>query len=261
MSPCPNKLTVKEKNLNENMFAFTDEDNEPRLSWEDRKFLSIMDSHAHKNESGNCEMPLPFRQEKPNMPNNRAQAVNRLNGLLRTLKRNQETEKDYLEFMEKVIQKGHASPVNSHEPETKPGQVWYLPHFGVCHPKKKSIRVVFDSSAEFNSVSLNRELLPGPDLMNSLLSVLMRFRRENYAIMCDVEQMFFSFHVNQEHRHFLRFLWFRDNDPKQPVIEYQMNVHLFGNGPSPAIATYGLRKTVEDEKFSAEVTNFMHREF
>ena len=25
-----------------------------------------------------------------------------------------------------------------------------------------------------------------------------------------------------------------------------MNVHLFGNGPSPAVATYGLRGTVVD---------------
>ena len=115
--------------------------------------------------------------------------------------------------------------------------MWYFPHFGVRHPKKKSIRVVFDSSAEFNGVSLNKKLLPGPDLMNSLLGVLMRFRRENYAIMCDVEQMFFSFHVNPEHRDFLRFLWFRNNDPKHPIIEYRMNVHLLSNGPSPAIAT------------------------
>ena len=95
LSPCPNKLTLKEKSLNDNMFAFTDEDNESSLSWEYRKFFSIMDSHAHKNESGNWEMPLPFREEKPHMPNNRAQAVNRLNGLLRTLQRNPETEKDY----------------------------------------------------------------------------------------------------------------------------------------------------------------------
>ena len=220
--PCPDKFTVKEKSLNDDVFTLTDDDNEPSLSWEDRKFLDIMDRSIHKNESGHWEMPLPFREEKPFMPNNRDQAFNRLIGLLRTFKRNPETEKDYLEFMEKVIDKGQASPVSPDELEAKPGKVWYLPHFGVRHPKKKSIRVVFDSSAEFNSVSLIKQLLPGPDLMNNLLRVLMRFRKENFAIMCDIEQMFFSFYVNSEHTDFLPFLWFRNNDPKQQIIEYRI---------------------------------------
>jgi len=63
-------------------------------------------------------------------------------------------------------------------------------------------------SCEFRGVSLNKVLLPGPDLMNNLLGVLMHFRKENVAVMCDVEQMFHSFHVDPAHRDFLHFLWF-----------------------------------------------------
>ena len=40
-----------------------------------------------------------------------------------------------------------------------------------------------------------------------------------------------------------------------------MNVHLFGNGPSPAVTTLGLRKTVNDEKFTSKVKNFVCRNF
>ena len=82
--------------------------------------------------------------------------------------------------------------------------------------------------------------------MNSLIGALVRFRRERVGVMCDIEQMFYSFYVNPEHRNYLRFLWFQDNDPKKAVIEYRMNVHLFGNGPNPAVATFGLRKTALD---------------
>ena len=89
----------------------------------------------------------------------------------------------------------------------------------------------------FEGVSLNKLLLPGPDLMNNLTGVLMRFRKENIAVMCDIEQMFHSFYVDPPHRDFLRFLWFEGNDPSKLIIEYRMNVHLFGNGPSPAVAT------------------------
>ena len=122
---------------------------------------------------------------------------------------------------------------------------------------------MFDSSAEFHGVSLNKELLPGPDLMNSLTGVLMRFRQENLDTMCDIEQMFHSFHVSPEHQSFLRFLWFKGNDPSKEVIEYKMTVHLFGNGPSPAIATFGLRKTADDgeEKYGKATRDFVYRNF
>ena len=107
-------------------------------------------------------------------------------------------KEDYFQFMSKIFDRGHAVPVpqeellapgslqetngsnkrdassQAHTVENRNGgKIWYLPHFGVYHPRKPDqIRVVFDSSAEFQGVSLNKELLPGPDLMNSLSGVL-----------------------------------------------------------------------------------------
>ena len=264
--PCPNQLKVTDTLLErtpDSIFETTRSDNEPSLSREDRRFLEIMEKGIHKNESGNWEMPLPFRNEHQVMPNNRAQAMHRLHGLLRTFTRKPEMKDDYLEFMGKIFEKGHASPVPRDEAPPTQGRSWYLAHFATYHNTKRTIRVVFDSSCEFQGVSLNKVLLPGPDLMNNLMGVLMRFRKENFAVMCDVEQMFHSFHVNPSHRDFLRFLWFEDNDPRKPIIEYRMNVHLFGNGPSPAVATYGLRRTAADgeEEYGEEATKFICRNF
>lgn len=62
-------------------------------------------------------------------------------------------------------------------------ECWYLPFFAVYHPQKPGqIRVVFDSSAQHQGISLNNVLLKGPDLNNSLLGVLLRFRKERVAI-------------------------------------------------------------------------------
>ncbi len=56
------------------------------------------------------------------------------------------------------------------------------------HPRKPDrICVVFDSSASYEGVSLNDILLTGPDLNNSLLGVLMRFRKDQVAITADIE--------------------------------------------------------------------------
>lgn len=270
---CPNKFELRESyddNNNvtpakEDVYRTTNTDEDVGLSIEDRKFIDIMENGIHKNTQGNWEMPLPFRSQNVAMPNNRSYAAKRLNSLLKTLQRKPQMQKDYVEFMTKILDKGHAVPVPAEEVSSPKGtgKIWYLPHFGVYHPKKPDqIRVVFDSSAEFQGVSLNRELLTGPDFMNSLVGVLSRFRREDIAAMCDVEQMFHSFNVDPKHRDFLRFLWFKDNDPSQKIIEYRMTVHLFGNGPSPAVATYGLRRTVEDgEELDPAVKEFVKRNF
>ena len=82
-------------------------------------------------------------------------------------------------------------------------------------------------------------------MMNGLVGVLSRFRKEETAVTCDIEQMFHSCYVNAEHRDFLGFLWFKDNDLNGQVCEYRMNVHLFGTVSSPGVANFGLRATAE----------------
>lgn len=93
--------------------------------------------------------------------------------------------------MGKIFENNHAEvapPLGENE------ECWYLPTFGVFHPQKPGqIRVVFDSSAKYMGVSLNDVLLTGPDLNNSLLGVLMRFRKEKIAILADIQQMFHCF--------------------------------------------------------------------
>ena len=123
--------------------------------------------------------------------------------------------------------------------------------------------MVFDSSAQYEGVSLNDVLLTGPDLNNTLLGVLIRYRKESIAVTADIQQMFHSFLVREEDRHFLRFLWFKDNDLNQDIIEYRMRVHVFGNSPSPAVSIYGLKRSAQDgeAEFGMDVKQFIERDF
>ena len=77
--------------------------------------------------------------------------------------------------------------------------------------------------------------------MNALIGGS-RFRKEEVGVTCHIEQMFHSFYVIPEHRDFLRFLCFEDNDLERPIVEYRMNVHLFGAASSPAVSNFGLRE-------------------
>ncbi|KAK0131639.1 hypothetical protein N1851_033651 [Merluccius polli] len=61
--------------------------------------------------------------------------------------------------------------------------------------------------ARFKGTSLNCQLLQGPDLTNSLLCVLTRFRQESVALMTDDQAIFHQVRVSEKHVDFLRCLW------------------------------------------------------
>ncbi|XP_067948768.1 uncharacterized protein [Watersipora subatra] len=234
---------------------FNDQDEQTMLSQDDFKFLETMEKKLHVNNSGHFEGPLPFRR-RPTLPNNRLQAEKRLQALKKKMDADSAFKENYSVFMRDLLKRGHAEPIKSKPSE---GQVWYIPHFAVSHPQKKKLRVVFDCSASFGGVSLNDHLLSGPDLTNNMLGILLRFRKEQVAIACDIERMFYNFYVNEEDRDFLRFLWF---DECGNIEEYRMTVHLFGATSSPAVATHCLQKLARDNKnHSPTAANFIQQNF
>ena len=68
----------------------------------------------------------------------------------------------------------------------------YSPSRRVPSKEAGENRVVFDCSAKFAGTSLNDQLLQGPDLTNSLVGVLTRFRQEPAAFMADIDATFYQ---------------------------------------------------------------------
>ena len=242
---------------------FTDHtaDDNP-VSQEDILFLSIVKNGIRQKENGQYELPLPFKMDKPNLPDNKQCAVHRISSLERRLRKNEQYYKDYVHFMNDTIRRGDAEKVPQPELDNQP--TWYIPHHGVYHPHKPGkIRVVFDCSARFQETSLNDHLLTGPDLTNTLVGVLCRFRKGPIAIMCDVERMFHQFHVAKEHQDYLRFLWWDNGDLDSKPSVYRMKVHLFGAASSPGCANFGLKHLALQGhgRFSEESIKFILRSF
>lgn len=157
-------------------------------------------------------------------------------------------------FTQKIFALGHAEPCLVAHRWTGVGT------FGVYHPcKPDQIQAVFDSSAKHNVIFLNNVLLSGPDLNNTLLVVLMCFRKEPIAVEADIEQMFYCFRVCEKHRDYLRFLWFENNDQAKNIAELRMTTHVFGYSPSPSVATYGLRRVAlqGEEEHGTEARHFV----
>lgn len=72
-------LFDEKDSLGEGMFQQTPHDDKSAMSVEDKAFLEIMDREVHMEDSNSWVAPLPFQEPRRKLPNNRTQAVKRLN--------------------------------------------------------------------------------------------------------------------------------------------------------------------------------------
>ena len=110
--------------------------------------------------------------------------------------------------------------------------MFYLPHRPVVKESSSStkVRPVFDASAEGpKCVSLNDCLEAGPNLIPSLVEILIRFRRWPVAIVADIKKAFLQISVRPQDCDVHRFLW--DTDRGLRVMRI-LRVP-FGNCSSP----------------------------
>ena len=176
------------------------EENYKTVSQDNLMFLEKLEQGITQTEHRHYKMPLPFK-ERPQLPDNRQLAENRLNQLKRKLTRDEKYKKDYVTYMNDIIERGDAEETDDNG---SAGETWYIPHHGIYHPKKpERLRVVFDCSAKHKGTCLNEHLLNGPDMINNLTGVLLRFRQHQVALLCDIEKKNHQFKVNANDRNYL----------------------------------------------------------
>ena len=128
--------------------------------------------------------------------------------------------------------------------------VHYLPHFSVRKRSTGKIRLVYDGAAKATSksFSLNDCLETGPDLINSLLCILIRFRIHKFAMKSDIRKAFLQIEIGTYDRNLLRSLWIEDGN----VMVYRFARLPFGLTCSPFILAATLRKHLNESDLSLE---------
>ena len=213
------------------------------VSVEDRRAESILQRTTRMTE-GHYKTGLLWKNDNPQLPNNRKVAELRLSSLKRKFQKDPELKSKYRRTMQDYIDRGYARKLSKLEGETTSSKTNYLPHHAVLNPNKPGkVRVVFDAAAKHEGTSLNQNLLQGPDMTCNLVGVLSRFRQDRRALMADI--MFHQVKVGPEDQDAFRFLWW-SSDAGKPPDEYIMTVHVFGATDSPCCANYSLKRTAED---------------
>ena len=197
-----------------------------------------------KLTNGSFCVGIPWKQNPKNLPSNKETALRRLIGLSKRFKNDPKLFAAYSNEMKKFIDSGFIEVSRPSDTDL----CHYIPHHPVWHPRKGSLRIVWDCA-----VSLNDFIYEGPDLLNQLTDVLIRFRRFRYAVTSDIQKMYLNVKVPTQDRGALRVLWWPDNDMSKEPIEYQAAVHIYGAKSSGFVANlciHSIAASTEDEKLS-----------
>ena len=202
---CNNSISTIDQNV-QNFWNIESYRRLPKLASEllppdEKRSLNILEETTVIKDNP-VETGLSWKSNVPHLPANRKMAINRLESLEKKFQKNLDFAKLYHDQTEEYITLGHARQLTKEEAKCNSKITNYIPHHGVLNINKHGkVRVVFDVSAKFQNTSHNDNLLLGTDFLNNLVSVLLRFREEPFAVISDIKKMFHQVRVSAFERY------------------------------------------------------------
>lgn len=222
---------------------------------EEKAALSYFNSTVEKN-GNKYAVGLPWNDmsttgsvQRP--PSNREVAEKRLMITTRKLKKENKLEEYHKIFMdwqkEGFIAQSSEVRVTGH----------YLPHRPVFKESTTTpVRPVFDASCKVgHNPSLNETLHKGPNLLELIPSLLLRFRENAIGVTADIRKAFQMVEVREEDQDYQKFLWWEDTTCQNIKVYKHLRV-VFGLTCSPfllgAVINHHLSKVNNEDKHVAE---------
>ncbi|UYV69271.1 hypothetical protein LAZ67_6003057 [Cordylochernes scorpioides] len=186
-----------------------------------------------RDEDQRYSVALPWKCERNNIPSNLEIAQRRLEACTSKL-RKEKWLLNILLFFQEWEREGLIERIEENRPQKK-GH--YLPHRPVFKAESRTtpLRPVFDASCRsYNGLSLNDYLEKGPNLLEKIPEILIRFREKGIGVLADIRKAFQMITVQLQDQDFLRFLWWDQTDPMKLTVFRHKRV-VFGLNCSPFI--------------------------
>ena len=183
---------------------------DPQSSSDARAHEILENTTVHNGKRHNVEML--WAEDNIELPNNYFSALVQLKSLEKRLAKDLNLWEKYSNTIKEDLDKDYVVRVkDAHKVESCSEREWNLPHQPVVNPNKPGkVSRVLNGAAKFHGASLNKSLLTGPDLLQFLIYVLLRFRQHPFAVSADIEGMFLQVGVIPRDQPSLSFLWRED---------------------------------------------------
>lgn len=199
-------------------------------------------------EGGHFVAKYPWIRNPKELPDNRNTVLKMLENTEKRLLKNTEHAKVYGEQIKDMLDRNVARKLTNEELRSYTGPHYYLSHHEVWKIDSSTVcRIVFNSSLNFRNHILNDYWAKGPNLLNNLLGVLLRFREERVVLTGDIRKMYHAIKISLLDQHTHRFLW-RNLDQKREPDTFVMTSVSFGDKPAGNIATTALRRTAYESE-------------
>ncbi|XP_068203689.1 uncharacterized protein [Palaemon carinicauda] len=215
----------------------------------------------------NCEekywtVKYPWIRDPNELPNNVVVAIARMRSTEKRLTNiGYKYTQLYNDQIKDMLSRGVARKLSWKEMSEYDGPIHYIHHHEVLKESSTStpVRIVFNSSADNKGHRLNDYWAKGPDLLNDLVGILLRFRQDNVAVIGDISKMYNAVRLKELEQHTHRFVW-RDADYSRPPNHHVLTAVGFGDRPSGVIAITALKKTtsIKENEFP-EIENIIDR--
>ena len=120
----------------------------------------------------------------------------------------------------------------------------YISHHGVEKPSATTpLRVVTNSSLNNAGNSLNGCLISGPNSLNSMLDIALRFRCFECALVWDLSKAYNALKTGPVERHLRRFIW--RFSPSEDWQDFAFDCVAFGDLPAANFLEIGRNLTAD----------------
>ncbi|XP_046869179.1 uncharacterized protein LOC124461760 [Drosophila willistoni] len=216
----------------------------PLRSKDDERALQIMEATtSYRPIDKRWQTGLLWRFDKVDLPDSYSMIMRRLQCLEAKMAKDIDLRAFMLDTTKSYEEKGYIRILTESE-LNKGKSSWLLPIFTGTNPNKNKTRLVWDAAAKVKGTSLNDVLLKGPDILASLVGVLIRFRERPVAVAGDISEMFHQVRVRPEDQTAQKFLW-RSGNSAKAAETFVMQVMTFGASCSPALANYIKNRNAE----------------
>ncbi|KAI3359231.1 hypothetical protein L3Q82_002750 [Scortum barcoo] len=214
-----------------------------------KKGLTYVKADAHSSEP-HWDTKYPWIEDPSSLPNNRSGVEATFLRTEKQLKKEPEWRVAYGAQVHEMVERRAAKKLTREMIANWRGPVWYVSHLVAPNPHSVTtpVRLVWNSSQRFKGVSMNDLLLKGPDVLNPIRAVLLRFRRGVYAALGDIKKMYNSVWLEDLEMHLHRFLW-RDAEDGD-IEEYAITRVNIGDRPAGCIAQLAMRETAKLSMFT-----------
>ena len=220
------------------------------LEIEAMEYKMIEDGVKHNSELDRFEVEYAFIDDPAKLSDNIGQVIKIAEAEERKLIKEGLVE-EFNEKFEEFIELGTLREISQMEMDQWTGPVHYVPIQHVLRPDSETtrLRLVINSSLRCprTGLSLNDILAKGPNVLNDVWEMLVRFRENEKALVSDVTKAYHQMVTGLLEMHLRRVVW-RNSQPGKKWKVYGFLSVTFGDRPAAALLEIVIRMTAQVHK-------------